>query len=198
VFITAIRWPSQANTDVRLVGRKSNRTRTNTNPNGTKAKVSSRMGVRERSTKSTYKNRGAWAAKSLAKRDSRVGVARSRGAKKEARDLRNTKMHHIRGQKRPFRRTGRLVLCPWANAPTGQELLLQPQRKRCPVRRILPVGCFWPSRPFAIMKLAHTSSIRRQGRRARSPFSVTRTLSASHLSRSCLNMLSRRLPQSLR
>ena len=82
------------------------RTRTNTNPNDTKANAAGRRGVRVRSAKGMCENQGAWAAKCLKKREALVGGVHSGNAHRKAPDLRNTKFHYSRGQKRLFSAQG--------------------------------------------------------------------------------------------
>ena len=80
--------------------------RTNTNPNDTKANAAGRRGVRVRSAKGMCENQGAWAAKCLKKREALVGGVHSGNAHRKAPDLRNTKFHYSRGQKRLFSAQG--------------------------------------------------------------------------------------------
>ena len=82
------------------------RTRTNTNPNDTKANAAGRRGVRVRSANGTFENQGAWGAKCLAMREALVGGVHSGNAHRKAPDLRNTKFHYSRGQKRLFSAQG--------------------------------------------------------------------------------------------
>ena len=82
------------------------RTRTNTNPNDTKANAAGRRGVRVRSANGMCENQGAWAAKCLKKREALVGGVHSGNAHRKAPDLRNTKFHYSRGQKRLFSAQG--------------------------------------------------------------------------------------------
>jgi len=86
--------------------RTRTRTRTNTNPNDTKANAAGRRGVRVRSAKGMCENQGAWAAKCLKKREALVGGVHSGNAHRKAPDLRNTKFHYSRGQKRLFSAQG--------------------------------------------------------------------------------------------
>ena len=78
------------------------RTRTNTNPNDTKASAAGRRGVRVRSANGSFENQGAWAAKCPTVREALVGGVHSGNAHRKAPDLRNTKFHYSRGQKRLF------------------------------------------------------------------------------------------------
>ena len=88
--------------------RTRTRTRTNTNPNDTKANAAGRRGVRVRSANGMCENQGAWAAKCLKKREALVGGVHSGNAHRKAPDLRNTKFHYSRGQKRLFSAQGAL------------------------------------------------------------------------------------------